>query len=598
MTLYGITIEAQDLSENEQRLLLEMEAVRRGGAEIGLAQHYLNIHALLWPEDKQHRWFKLGMKSIVENKVTVLLGCANASKTYMMSCHALMVFFIFPRTSLSLISSTDIRSLELRIWGRGIKWLFNRARDRFGEIIPGYVLDSKMAIVPDDIDDDGIAARGLNMGCVCVPCVSGGKFVGLSKFQGIKPPSTPGHNDGLLSHYGDECAVMAPSFLDGYTNWMSNSRFKGVMAGNPTDISDPLCIASEPIGGWDAFADSGKTQTWRSRWHNANCIAFDGRDTPNNDEPKDQFPFLAGSGYVEQLIKTYGADSWQLYQQGIGKPSKNMVSNRVITIGLCEQGGAFNSAIWLGDKTEKLFSLDPAYGGGDRCVLTMLEFGNDQHGNTIIAPHPQEIIPIKINSVDDPETQIAKHVFMRANQEGIKAENIFYDSFGRGTLGFAFAKEFGSSCPVPIDAGSRPTARPVRFDMFVDEKNGHRRLKRCDEHYSKFVTEMWFSVREAIQSGQMRNLAQNTAEEGQLRLFKIVAGNKVEVESKDDMKERIKKSPDLFDGLAIGIEGARRLGFQIKRIGRSDAAEKEDEDFFDTEAKEWNNAIKAGLLKR
>ena len=597
MTLYGISIESLDYSEHEKRLLIEMEAIRRGGKALGLAQHYLNLHLLLWPEDKQHRWFVLGMTSIVENRVSVFLGCANASKTYMMSCHALMVFFVFPKTSLALISSTDIRSLELRIWGRGIKWLFNRARLKYGDLIPGFVLDSKMAIVPDDIDDEDGNARAINMGLVCVPCVSGGKFVGLSKFQGIKPPSTAGKNDGLLSHYGDEVAVMQPSILDGYTNWMSNENFKGVMAGNPTDISDPLCIASEPVGGWDAFIDSGKTQTWRSRWHNANCIAFDGRDTPNNDEPKDQYGFLARSNYVQKLIETYGADSWQLYQQGIGKPSKNMVSNRVVTVGLCEQNGAFKNAVWLGDKTTKIYALDPAYGGGDRCVGGELEFGSDQNGNLILAVHKPEVIPIRINAADDAETQIAQHVFNRTKQSGISPENIFYDSFGRGTLGFSFAKVFGSNCPVPVDSGARPTARPVRFDLYVTEKDGSKRLKRCDEHYSKFVTEMWFSCRELIQSGQMRDLPRDVAEEGQLRLFSVVAGNKTEVESKDEMKERVKKSPDLFDWLAIGVEGARQHGFQIKRIGRVDEVEKGEEDYFDTEVKQWNDAVKSGLLK-
>lgn len=33
------------------------------------------------------------------------------------------------------------------------------------------------------------------------------------------------------------------------------------------------------------------------------------------------------------------------------------------------------------------------------------------------------------------------------------------------------------------------------------------------------------------------------------------------------MIARLGRSPDLFDALAIGIEGARQRGFKIKRIG-------------------------------
>jgi len=59
----------------------------------------------------------------------------------------------------------------------------------------------------------------------------------------------------------------------------------------------------------------------------------------------------------------------------------------------------------------------------------------------------------------------------------------------------------------------------VRFDLYVPDGKHGRRLKMCHEHYSKFVTEMWFSVREIIESDQMRNLARAVAEEGQSRLL-------------------------------------------------------------------------------
>lgn len=520
----------------------------------------------------------------------------NSGKTYLMSCHALIDFFVFPRTSLAMISTTDIRSLELRIWGRGVKWLFNRARARFPSL-PGHVLESKMCIVPDDIDEDGEMARAINMGIVCVPCVSGGRFIGMGKFQGIKPPNSPGKDDGRLKAYNDELAVMMPSVLDAYANWMANKNFKGVGSANPTDISDPACIASEPVGGWDSFRDTGMTQTWRSRWHNAFCLAYDGRDTPNNDEPKDQLPFLASSTLVNELTQTYGADSWQLYQQGIGKPSRGMVSNRVITMSLCELHEAFSAPVWIGTPRTKILHIDPAFGGGDRCVCTESEFGEDANRKQVFSAGTPEIIPIQLNSALDAEDQIANWVFKRSQASGIPASNIFYDSFGRGTLGFAFAKVFGASCPVPVDSGQTPTERPVRFDLYVEEK-GVKRLKTCREHYSKFISEAWFSVRETIESDQFRNMSKPVALEGQQRLYRIVKGNKVEVESKDDMKERIKKSPDLFDCLAVGVEGARQLGFQINRIGKDVSETDENEDWFDSEVKACDDAIKSGLLKR
>ena len=531
-----------------------------------LVQHYLNAQKILWPEDFQHRWFIEGMTGIVKNKVTCLLGCASSGKTYLMASHALITFWVFPETSFALISSTTLESLKDRIWGRGIVFLFNRGKKRF-PWLPGYVLEASRAILTDEVDEDGELARQTANGIKCVPCKSGGRFIGLARFQGIKPPNSPGKNDGILTHYGDESATMEPAYLDAYTNWMVSKNFKGVQAGNPSDISDPLCIASEPPGGWDAFIDNGKTQMWHSRWHNAFCIAFDGRDTPNNDEPKNKFSFLADTNFVEDLIKTYGDDSWQVWQQGIGKPSRSMVSNRVITIGFCEQHKAFDKTVWKSKPTLKIGAIDPAYGGGDRCVFMPAEIGTDSNENQIIETGQHEIVPIKLNSRLEPEQQIAAFAKERCDQLDIPPQNMFYDSFGRGTLGFFFAEIFGSICPVPVNSGDKATDRPVRFDYFVqDESTGKKRLKRCDEEYFKFVTEMWFSVRECIHSDQLKNLFKEVAYEGQLRLYRT-RGKLIELETKDEMKERVKKSPDLFDTLAILVEGARRRGFKIQRIG-------------------------------
>jgi len=577
-------------------LYIEFWMIEQGPVEEKPA-HYLAAHRILWPEDKQHRWFVKGITRIVQEKITVFLGPASSNKTYLFAVHALIDFFCFPQTSFSLISSTEKRSLEIKVWGR-VKTLFNRAKKK-RSWLGGFILESHMAITPDDIDDENEMARELNRGIVCVPCVSGGRFVGMGKFQGAKPPHSPGKNDGILKHYGDEAAVMQPSFLDAYANWMVSPGFKGVMGGNPTDISDPLCTAAEPEEGWEAWIDTKVTQEWRSRWYKAWVVAFDGRDTPNNDEPKDSFPFLIGSDFVELMKATHGEDSWQFYQQAIGKPSKGMVSNRVITIGLCTRNKAFDAPIWNGPSFTDIYACDPAYGGGDRCVVGSIRIGYELGGIQILSVGTPEILPIRVNSSVEPEDQIAEFMKMRMDQANIPAQNGFYDSFGRGTLGNAFAKVFGHTCPIPVDSGAKPTARPVRFDLYVEDKaaSGGKRLKRCDEHYSKFVTEMWFSTREAIESQQVRNLPRIVANEGQLRLFKVVAGNKVEVEPKDEMKERIKISPDLYDWFAIAVEGARQRGFKIQRIGQ-EIEKKKKPDGLDALLKDYQESSQRRQLQR
>ena len=97
----------------------------------------------------------------------------------------------------------------------------------------------------------------------------------------------------------------------------------------------------------------------------------------------------------------------------------------------------------------------------------------------------------------------------------------------------------------------------------------------CSERYSKFVSELWMTVRYTVEASQLRNLPLEVLEDGEPREYKTVSGNRIEIETKAEMKKRTGRSPDLFDALATGLEGARRLGFQISSMLNSDAPEKD-----------------------
>jgi hypothetical protein len=115
---------------------------------------------------------------------------------------------------------------------------------------------------------------------------------------------------------------------------------------------------------------------------------------------------------------------------------------------------------------------------------------------------------------------------------------------------------------------------------------------RCDEQYSKFVTEMWYSVREVIEGDQLRELPEEVMMEGCLREFYVVLGNKIEIEPKEDTRKRMGRSPDLFDWLSIAIEGCRQRGFKIRRLG-SDKASEATEDYLEEEEARYRQIIKS-----
>jgi hypothetical protein len=109
-----------------------------------------------------------------------------------------------------------------------------------------------------------------------------------------------------------------------------------------------------------------------------------------------------------------------------------------------------------------------------------------------------------------------------------------------------------------IEFGAQCSERKVSTEIDVS----------CKDYYSKFVTELWFNVSYAIQSGQFRGMTEEMMQEGCFREWGFVGagkGQKIEVETKDKMKLKSGRSPDLFDALCCGVEGARRRGFIIKK---------------------------------
>lgn len=567
-------------------LAVEMSCIRND-IGLGKSHHYEQMRKILWPRLDSHRWHTLCRDEILHNKITVLMGPASSGKTHEAAWIFLCEYYCFPQDTCVLVSSTDLRGLELRVWGE-IKMLHQEAKDKYPEL-PGFLIDHLRAITTDDIQEEDVV-RDMRRGIIGVPCIQNGKFTGLQKYCGIKQKR--------MRLIADECQFMGGSFLSAIANLDKNPDFKAVFLGNPNDVMDPLGKAAEPRDGWSAHMEPEKTSVWDTRFMGGRCVNLIGTDSPNFDYPpneKTRFPYLISKEKIANTLSFFPKDSIEYYSQCIGAMKVGVLARRVITRDLCVQFGAFDDAIWIGETTTKIGALDAAY-GGDRCVGGHIEFGKAHDGQIILKIFPPVIVPIKPKSDKIPEDQIAEYMRMYCAQHRIDPENFFHDSTGRGSLGTSLSRIWSPLCN-PVEFGGTPTKRPVRYDLFVvDDETGERRLKLCSEHYSKWVTEAWFSVRYAIESGQMRNLPEEIMEEGCMREWRRIKGDKIELETKEDMKVRVGRSPDLFDWLAIAVEGARRRGFQIKHLGDLDKKKDEEKEWLQQQNEEFEDILQKHLL--
>jgi hypothetical protein len=224
-------------------------------------------------------------------------------------------------------------------------------------------------------------------------------------------------------------------------------------------------------------------------------------------------------------------------------------------------------------------------------------------GGTILRIYPPVNVPVLVRVDMTPEDQISVYVKQYCSDNNIPPENFYHDSTGRGSLGTSLARIWSNLCN-PVEFGGSPSKRPVSLDLFIQDQNtGERRHKLCNEHYDRFVSELAFSVRYVIEGSQMRNLPSDVMEELCLRKWDKVRGDKYSIEpktgtsTKPGFKQRVGFSPDLADWLSIIVEGARRRGFDIKKLGVANEG-KENEDYFETESKLYADAIQNNLLVR
>lgn len=566
---------------------------RRNHAQ--LFEHFMEARRLLWPNRYRHRWTDLLYKSAIENIVTILMGPGSSQKSGFLAEFSLISYWSRPHNTLILVSTTTGEKLDSAIFGE-VKMLFKEGTERW-DFLDGNVLESKRMITTDSLEFGSV--RDVRKGFLCKPCYVGHRYVGLGVYAGIKQEN--------IIFLADELQFMQSTFFDCLPNMFQSAGLdqngepsvKIIGSGNPNhDPEDQLSIAAEPEDGWPSLGDVTKTTVWRNKFHRGVTVNLIGLDSPNFDVPEGTpppFPRLISRNTVKLVEKRWGKDSPKYYSQCVGKMMFNMQQNRVITMLLCEQHKAFDKALWRDDQKTKIGFLDPAW-GGDRCIWGWLEFGMSMDGEQIIRFAEYKAVPFAAGKVDV-DDQIAQFVQREARQNGIKPSDIFYDSTGRGTTGAAFARVFGMDVPVPVAFGDRPSRRPVRHDLMIfDELLGVKRHKRCDEEYSKFVTELWFAVRNVVECEQLREVPEDVIQEGSKREYYSVPGGKVEVEPKADMKERIGFSPDLFDAFVVGIEGARQRGFVIGRLGEEVIENQGDDEFFEKEAKEWDDAIQKGLL--
>lgn len=305
-----------------------------------------------------------------------------------------------------------------------------------------------------------------------------------------------------------------------------------VMFSNPTQTSGTF---------YDAFHT--KKQFWKG-------IVLSSEDTPNVKAGKIVVSGLATAAWIEEKKKEWGEDS-PIFQVRVRGNFPSQANDAVIGLGLVE--GAARRWVELEDEraacTEQLHAgVDPARFGDDESVV-VLRRGRHVLGLWVYQGLDGVQLAGKVREL------LRDHV-----QPGERLPRVKIDSIG-----------IGASC-----ADSLRYARGERDEELLHLVEVVSSERAQDENlYAKLRDQLWFAIRDWLKTG---SLPPDDKLHGELvaPTYFFDARGRYQVESKDDMRRRLGRSPDRADALALCIFE----GFVVETGASADADHDVDHDRF------------------
>jgi hypothetical protein len=506
----------------------QRRSVEKGG--LGTYKHFKNISSVFWPKMIWHDWKRDRIETFCNNHFNHWTGSAASGKTFDAGHLAMTFWAADPSNTAVILTSTSAKMVRKRIWPV-IQELYQSCPG-----FPGNMVDSKTMLQSRKGDDKhGIFALAVG---------EGAPAKAAAKIQGI-------HAKRMLIII-DEATDTPEAIFDVLPNLTIGCEdFNVITIGNANSMMDAHGLCCEPKKGWKSI--TVEDEEWETnsipKWAIGEgvCLHFDGSKSPNIKLGEDKYPFLMTIKKLAAMSVGVDYDQtlgyWK-YVRGFWPPDG--ICRTVISESMIVKFDGRGKHIFISHKTTCAFT-DWAY-GGDRCVFYPFELGDiagDKLGIQLL--DPIELI-VKAQSKEPVHFQLAHQAIDHCKRLNILPQQFAGDSTseGEGPMGI-MSEEFGPV--VRVEFGGLPSELPVSASN----------PKTCRDAYDRKVTELHYSVREFLQSGQLKGLKRNEIVELCTREYEDKKG-KIKLDTKEDCKKKIGRSPDYADSVAGCVELAKRFG--------------------------------------
>ena len=510
----------------------ENHGPERGG--VGKFGHFRRVVELLWPYDKKKNkngfqwnpWAERIFEAACQWNYLGVSGPKSSSKTHCIGLWGLVNWLCDPFNTLVLCTTTSLREARKRMWGV--------IRERHLQVpgLPGRIVDSMGKLILDEAGSD-------RSSITLIPSAKDKEKEATEKLIGLK--------NKRVFLLVDEATDVSPAIFEAIHNLDSNPYFQCIALGNFASAYDPFGQFIAPKDTWNSVnCDMDGWDT--SRGH---CIHLDGEKTPNLDSD-DEWPFLLTSKQLRDAREYQGENSLSYWRFIRSFPAPVGAEQNIYSEAEIRRFEGEALPKWE-KQPIRVAGFDPSFtNGGDRSVLYVGSFGKSDLGLPTISFDKAHILREDASKANEPRNfQIARQVREVCQAEGVLPENLAVDATGAGDPFCDILSELWSNRIYRVKFGEKPSQLPISAVSPV----------KANEKFGNRVSELWWVGVEFLRSGQIRGISADLARELCARKYSTMAGGKLIVEPKKDMKARMGKSPDLADAACLMLDLCRyRLG--------------------------------------
>ncbi len=473
-----------------------------------------------------------------------IAGSSSSGKSHGVALYGLIEYWARPTDTYFIVMSTTKDAARTRIW-KSITELWGQAQMKG---CPGKLIDSNGYI-------KGLSKKlelNRNSGVLLKPA---GKVSddASRELLGIKNPNVIIAADEF-NHLTDGILKTA------YENMTSNERIVFAGMANPDKLGDPFGDLCEPAEGWRSVTEND--EEWKTKY--GTCIRLNAEKSPRITEPEKygHLKWMTDQAYCDRIAGQRGGTKSAGYYRFVKAfwcpdGASNTVYSEIelINSGLLSQ----DEPAW-DEPPVTISSLDESFSrDGDRSVAMVARLGKVKNRDHLHICCEQALEEDMLDKSVPMTFQIARKWIRLCDDFGVKPHRAILDNTGGGT-------PFGHI----VDMEWSPATQKVNFQGKASERTIVFRNEDCS-FYNK-NSEMWIQPKEYIRSGQITGLSKETSAELVDREYHPKEGRTLRIESKDEAKKRLKRSPDRADAFNMLVEKAIALGAfkseEVKKVSK------------------------------